>query len=95
MKYEIDGNKIILSEPLRRYKNGIKVLFYLHEDVERASTDYPVAYADTNRGQCEFYLPSDSVKVFELLVKTPRYKLFPFIWHKWVRAESLDLLTNT
>jgi len=83
MKYTKVGNVLKFDKPLKKHKNGIKILFYREPDMERNSLDYPAAYADTENKKTEMHLPYEIIQLFEVMIKVPRYWFFPFIWYKW------------
>ncbi len=90
MKYKIDKNKIIFYKPLKKRKNGIKILFYRDPYTEKQKHDYPVAIADIERNQREFSWPMESIKILEVLVEQPKFKSFPFIWYRWNVCEKYE-----
>ncbi len=90
MKYNLKDNQIVFDRPLKKTKDGIKIYFYRHPDVKRNKAEYPVAYTDINKGQIKYDLPYHSIELFEVLVKQPKYKLFPFVWYKWEVVEKED-----
>lgn len=89
MKYRLEGDLLKFDHPLKKSKGGLKVLFYRDPRFEAEKIDYPVAYTDIKKGQTIFSLPDETIKVFEVIVKQPKYRFFPFIWHEWKVIESI------
>lgn len=73
MKYYHDkqNKKIIFSKPLKKCRDGVKVYFFRNVD-ETKTHDYPVATANTERGQKELSW-FDNYEITGVLIKQKRF----------------------